>query len=397
MIRAKLHSRRARRTIDTGGQCPWFLLPPGLDGSIVLRYVLDLACKAMDPLLRVISTAHLNAILRRAGVLGDLRVVDVTIVSDRATLMSRIIRLRLTYDRPANALPGGLIVKTGLAEAPGTEWWNGRQEVAFYNDVAPSLPAGIVPRCFEAHPADAATPWHLIMEDLTETHTLATEWPLPPPEAQCRTIVKSLGRFHAAWWDDPRLGVTVGARLDDAAMDRFIRQVAGHFDVFADRLGDELSSERRAFYERLMAAAPQLHKRYRNARNITLGHGDAHVWNCFLPRNGSDDVRWFDWDGWRVRVPTNDLAYMMAVHWYPERRQRLERTLLDHYHSVLLENGVRSYDRAGMQEDYRLSVLWHTTTPVFQAGLKLPPMIWWNNFQRIMAAAEDLGCRELLG
>jgi hypothetical protein len=112
-----------------------------------------------------------------------------------------------------------------------------------------------------------------------------------------------------------------------------------------------------------MAAAPQLHKRYRNARNITLGHGDAHVWNCFLPRNGSDDVRWFDWDGWRVRVPTNDLAYMMAVHWYPERRQRLERTLLDHYHSVLLENGVRSYDRAGMQEDYRLSVLWHTTTP----------------------------------
>jgi hypothetical protein len=131
--------------------------------------------------------------------------------------------------------------------------------------------------------------------------------------------------------------------------------------------------------------------------NITLGHGDAHVWNCFLPRNGSNDVRWFDWDGWGIRPPTSDLAYMMAVHWYPERRQRLEPALLDHYHTVLLENGVQSYNRIDMQEDYRRSVLWHTITPVFQAGLKLPPVIWWNNFQRIMAAVDDLGCRELLG
>jgi hypothetical protein len=40
---------------------------------------------------------------------------------------------------------------------------------------------------------------------------------------------------------DPRLGVTIGARLDDAAVDRLIRRLAGYFDVFADRLGDELS------------------------------------------------------------------------------------------------------------------------------------------------------------
>lgn len=254
-----------------------------------------------------------------------------------------------------------------------------------------------MPRCFEAHDADAATPWHLILEDLTETHALATQWPLPPSEAQCRTIVGSPGRLHAAWWEDPRLSVTVGARFDDAAIDGFIRQVSGHFDAFADRLGDELSGERRAFYDGLFAAAPRLHERYRDARNITLGHGDAHVWNCFLPRNGSDDVRWFDWDGWRIRVPTNDLAYMMAVHWYPERRRRLERALLDHHRTVLLENGVSSYSRTDMWEDYRLSVLWQTTTPVFQAGLKIPPVIWWNHFQRIMAAVDDLGCRELLG
>ena len=346
--------------------------------------------EAMDLLRRLTSANHLNAILEKAGVLGDLHVQDVSIVSDHPTLVSRIIRLRLTYDGPANALPGSLIVKTGH---PERAWTVGSKEVAFYSDVAPSLPTGLVPRCFEAHHADATTPWHLVLEDLTDTHALATEWPLPPSEAQCRTIMGSLGRFHAAWWEDRRLGVTIGARPDDAARDRLLRLVVEHFEVFADRLGDELSGERRAFYERLIATAPRL---LRSARNITLGHGDAHVWNCFLPRNGSSDVRWFDWDGWSVRPPTSDLAYMMAAHWYPDRRQRLERVLLDHYHTVLLESGVQNYNRTDLQEDYRRSVLWNTIIPVFQAGLKLPPIIWWNNFQRITAAVDDLGCRELL-
>jgi hypothetical protein len=350
----------------------------------------------MDPILPVISAARLNAILERAGVLGQSRVRDVTIISDRPTLISRIIRLRLTYDGPASNQPASVIVKTGRPEHREKEWPNGAEEVAFYNDVAPSLPAGLVPGCFEAHPGDDATPWYLVLEDLTDSHTQATEWPLPPSDAQCRTIVGSLARLHAVWWDDPRLGVTVGARLDEAAMDRFIEQAVGHFDVFADRLGDELSGERRAFYEELFASAPRLHERYRDARNLTLTHGDAHVWNCFLPRDGGDDVRWFDWNSGRARLATNDLAYMMASHWYPERRRRLERPLLDHYHTVLLEHGVRGYDRAAIWEDYRQSVLWQTIIPVFQAGLKLPPVIWWNNFQRIMAAVDDLGCRELL-
>jgi hypothetical protein len=128
----------------------------------------------VDSLLRLTSADHLNAILEKAGVLGDLHVRDVSIISDRPTLGSRIIRLRLTYDGPANPSPGSLIVKTGLPDRQGSEWSNGR-EVIFYSDVAPSLPSDLVPRCFEAHHADATTPWHLVLEDLTETHAVPTE------------------------------------------------------------------------------------------------------------------------------------------------------------------------------------------------------------------------------
>ncbi len=95
-------------------------------------------------------------------------------------------------------------------------------------------------------------------------------------------------------------------------------------------------------------------------------------------------------------VATDDLAYMMAVHWYPDRRRRLERPLLDAYHSVPLAQGVKDYDRQALDDDYRLSPLWKIMTPVWQAGANIPTVIWWNNLERIQMAIEDLGCRELL-
>jgi Ecdysteroid kinase-like family len=87
---------------------------------------------------------------------------------------------------------------------------------------------------------------------------------------------------------------------------------------------------------------------------MTVIQGDSHVWNNFLPRDGGNDVRIFDWDCWRVDVAADDLAYMLALHWYPDRRRRMEQPLLDCYHSALLEGGVKGYDRA--DTDRRLSV-----------------------------------------
>ena len=168
--------------------------------------------------------------------------------------------MRLTYNGPAAALPGSLIVKTGLPERQESEWTQGSHEIAFYNDVAPSLPEGLVPRCFAACRADTTTPHYLVLEDLTDTHTVATEWPLPPTEAQSRTILTALGRLHAALWDDPRLGVSIGALLDEAAIDQFIQHAVKYFDVFADRLGDELSAERRGSTKDFS----QRHPRYLN-------------------------------------------------------------------------------------------------------------------------------------
>src|SRR6266568_2423240 len=214
---------------------------------------------------------RLTAVLRRAGVLTRGEVVDVAVETSRDTLISRIARLRLTYARGDDAGPSHVFFKTSREDAAEALRELGRKEVTFYD-----------------------------------------------------VVVAAHARFHALWWDHERLGVSVGAFADDSgALDRHLAAFPKDLAVFADRLGDRLSAERRRVYEGLIAAAPRLLGRYRSHRDLTIVHGDAPVWNALLPRDaGSDDVRLIDWDAWRVDTATDDLAYMIAVQWYPDWRRR---------------------------------------------------------------------------
>ena len=131
--------------------------------------------------------------------------------------------------------------------------------------------------------------------------------------------------------------------------------------------------------------------------DVTLVHGDAHAWNCFLAKDpaAARDL-WFDWDNWRLDVGAADLAYFMALQWFPERRRRFEARLLDVYCEALAAGGVPAYGRVELREDYRLAVLWQVATPVKQYCGGLPPVVWWNGLERILLAVEDLECTELL-
>jgi hypothetical protein len=349
-----------------------------------------------DPLPASVEPARLTAALRSAGVLGHDLVRDVAVESARNTILSRIVRLRVSYEGSAAQAPRSLIFKTGLPERMTATWTGGRQEVAFYRDIVAAMPTRLTPRCFEAQWDAESYAWHLLLEDLTDTHQVATSWPIPPTIADSERMIIARARFHAAWWDDSRLGATIGTWQDPGASQ--LAAFADEFARFVERMGDRLSPERRKTYERLIAEGPRLNARYHTHRNMTILHGDAHVWNIFLPRDpASDDVRFFDWDAWRVDVAADDLAYMMALHWYPDHRRRCERALLDRYHEELVARGVTGYDRCALDDDYRLSVLWQIATPVWQAALNIPPAVWWPHLERIFMALGDLGCRELLG
>jgi len=346
----------------------------------------------------VAEPAYLTAALRKAGALDRGAVREVNVLHQRDTIVSHIVRLGLRYVGESAGAPQSLIFKTAHAAFAKPLSNAGRQEVAFYTQLAPRMPPGLVPRCFDGHFDEKSETWHLLIEDLTDSHEIAIQWPLPPSRDQAMAIVTTLARMHAAWWNHASLGDTIGTwmSIDDSA--KLMETFAGHYDRFADLLGDRLSEERRILYRRFIEQSGRLFQRYHSRSHVTIAHGDAHIWNFLLPRAGvSDSVRIFDFDQWRINVPTGDLAYMMATQWYPERRQALERPLLNRYHEALMESGVAGYTRGALDQDYRRSVLWHITKPVWQWSVNIPPVIWWNNLERVMMAVEDLGCEEILG
>ncbi|WP_342735885.1 phosphotransferase [Bradyrhizobium sp. B117] len=359
------------------------------DGGIVVM--------TLPQLPAVVEPAQLTAALRRSGVLDAGAVREVKVLHQRDTVLSHIVRLGLRYVGESAGAPQSLILKTAHAAFAKSLADAGRHEVAFYTQLAPSMPRGLAPRCFDGSFDEESQAWHLLLEDLTDSHVLATQWPLPPSREQAMAIVTTLARWHAAWWDHPGLGDTVGSWASAEDRAQHMETFAGHYDRFADLLGDRLSEERRTLYRRLIEHSARLSQRYQSRRHISIAHGDAHIWNFLLPRPGvADTVRIFDFDQWRVNVPTTDLAYMMATQWYPQQRQTLERPLLNHYHETLMANGVTGYTRGALDQDYRLSVLWQITKPVWQWSINIPPLIWWNNLERVMMAVEDLGCEELL-
>ncbi len=347
------------------------------------------------PDLTAIDLQSLTAALRRGGLLQDGRVAGINVDGLRDTILSRVARLHLTYDGSTWLAPNSVFLKSALPERPADLWRGYRHETEFYRNVAPRLAKGVVPGCFQAHFDETTKDFQLLLEDLTETHALLqTPWPLPPTAEECRLLLSAWANFHAAWWNAPELGVAIGTWTE--TFDQQMQDFQQRFEQFDRQLGERLSPERRYIYIRLIDNADRLHARYHSRRDMTIVHGDAHPWNVLLPNRAGDSARIIDWDCWRLDVATDDISYMMAMHWFPDYRRRFERDMLDFYHDELLRHGVTGYDRRALWDDYRLSTLWHIVTPLYQCTGKLPPLIWWNHLDRIFSAVEDLDCRELL-
>ena len=167
---------------------------------------------------------------------------------------------------------------------------------------------------------------------------------------------------------------------------------------YLDFLGDRLSRQRRATYEWVLPRVlPILQQRLQDRTHFTLVHQDAHHYNFLFPRDpDSDGARLIDWATWNIAPSGRDLAYLIALFFFPEQRIQIEQPLLHRYHDRLVMHGVRSYSWDYLWYDYRLYVIYNLFVPVEQFVFGVPAHVWWLHAERAFLAFEDLECKDLL-
>jgi len=335
-----------------------------------------------------VTAEWLTEVLRRGGFLQQGTVVSVE-VTPQKTNTATVANLKLTYSEDAQTrAPRALFLKLS----------DFRREVDFYRTVVPAMESTpLILACYDAEWDEDAGASHLLLEDVSATH-MTSEMTLPPSTPRYEQLTHALAQFHAFWWDHPRIYGDVGALAGDVH-DTTIARARESFPGFVDFMGDRMSDQRRAVYERLFALWPPRHFRERMAQNkgLTLIHGDAHAWNFLYPRDPeAHRVRILDWALWQIGPATNDLAYMIAMHDFPDYRARMERPLVRSYYDRLVKLGVEGYSWDDCWLDYRLSAIHNLFFPVYHWSVKGDPALWWPNFERAMLAYYDLRCEDLL-
>src|SRR5262249_61091383 len=128
------------------------------------------------------------------------------------------------------------------------------------------------------------------------------------------------------------------------------------------------------WYKAIMSTHVRPCKPYAQRSGLTVIHRDAHLSNFLYPHAPGDAIVFLiDWQLWHIDVGARDLAFMIALHWYPERRAALELPLLPRYHDRLVGHGVTEYSWDDCRRDYRLGADRNLTGPVLQGARGEPP------------------------
>jgi aminoglycoside phosphotransferase (APT) family kinase protein len=348
-----------------------------------------------------VTTAWLTDCLRTSGSLsaGQVSAVSADTQTFNQGYLSLIAKLTVRYSADAaGSRPEHLFLKLSKPDLHVELLERGRHEIEFYTEVSRAGADLPVPACYAAAYDPATHQSHLLLDDLSATHT-QQPLPIPPSNRHCELMVETLAQVHARWWNSPQLGTSLGQRRDPASAEQSLRRLQATLPAFMDHLGDALLPEQRQAYDRIMASSflPRRAQRLLDQHQVTLIHGDAHAGNMLLPRDTQHGrVSLIDWHLWGIDLACIDLAFLMALHWSPPRRARLEQPLLRRYHDQLRASGVSHYTWDLLWRDYREAVIVMTLIPIGQFRRGSPAGVIWFGLQDSLAAFEDLNCAELL-
>ncbi len=275
-------------------------------------------------------------------------------------------------------------------------------EVEYYTKIVAQTPLKITPLCYSAEFDSQQGAYHILLEDVSATHT-GLSLSYPPTPAHALQMAKTLARLHAHWWEKPTLN-TVSDLPSEAVINRYVNFCLAGLSPLFDFLGDRLTHQQRNLIETLVNQLPRwmIARTQQNPNHLTLIHGDCHNANWLLPKTGGEpfliDRQPFDWS-LTCWLGASDLSYMMVHWWYPSYRQRVEESVLQTYHRELVEQGVSNYEWSQLWDDYRLCAIQSLYVPLAwctSGSIDDSSWIWYPKVMYTLVAIQHLQSQDLL-
>ena len=282
-------------------------------------------------------------------------------VGEGVGFVGQIGRLQLAYEGDAAGAPASVIAKLPSAEEGARAIANlyglYEREVRFYEHLGENVGMRTA-RCYWAADDKESGRYGLLLEDLGATGRLGDQLG-GCSEDEALLAVRELAGMHAAWWSSPQLEsfdwMHLGVDLVRAAM-TFAYPNA--WPVAVDLFGKHMSPEVRSVVEGLAPRLMKLMDVIIADVPVTVVHGDYRLDNMFFGQNGAPyGLAVVDWQSPNRGWGAYDLAYFMGGNMPSERRRACEREMLDTYHQLLVDAGVRGYSADQLWLDYRRSMM----------------------------------------
>ena len=328
----------------------------------------------------------LTLVLNRNGFLNTGQVIDHVQRPSRIgeSNTSEFLELTIKYSPDSSGKkPSSCLIKLGKPE----RFEPCEKESQFYDFIRGKRPGSVL-ESYATSVDEELKSVAILIEDKSDAFP-PVEGLIPPDIDTCERAVRVLAHCHSMWWNHPKLN-NIKAILDPGIS---VLNVSHEMvSAFFDRLGDALSPSRRAIIELSLELYPStLQRRMDETNRQTVVHGDSHFWNFLFPKDDTKTPTLIDWQSWNVDFAMRDLAYMIVLYWFPERRSRYENRMLTSYLEELHNHGIE-YSRDDMWYDYRMFIAGLVLYPCYQG----PTRLWWYQMERLFCAFEDLDCREIL-
>jgi len=314
----------------------------------------------------------LTSALRESGVLKDASVTEASreVIGVGVGILGELARVTLTYDNAEAGAPKTVVAKLPTADPGGRgigmAFGFYDKESRFYQELgrAAGLPA---PRAYWSATDNATGEYFLLMEDLAGLRIGDQVEGCTVDEA--KLIVGALAKFHAAWWETPKLKALDWIPEINAPVFQFVPLAyMGAIEPFLNLFGGGLSPHQEKLVRELGAKLPALQNSLA-VGPVTLVHGDLRLDNVFYGSyDNSSAVTLIDWQIAAKSVGAYDVGYFLSQSIDPALRKANEEAILRGYHSQLVAGGVKEYSWDRCWDDYRRATLYCLVYPVIAGG-----------------------------